>query len=867
MSSTNILNSSESENACVVCFKNVDLFSVGVCDHPVCFECSTRMRVLCNQIECPICRQEMPRVIFTKEVEPYHSLKPKVERLNLQDRKYGLYFHSQSIQNRYFRLLEHECFICKRNGCSTFFKTFKQLKDHMRRIHELLYCELCVNNLKIFTFERRCYTRTELATHRRKGDADNTSHRGHPLCEFCETRFMDNDELFRHLRRDHLFCHFCDADGKHQYYSSYNDLRKHYSEEHYLCEEGECKDEKFTSVFRSDIDLKAHYAAFHSRNLSKAATRQARTLELEFTLAPRPRPESIRGGRNFNNNRYPESARHEEEGAVGYDTYCLEPGGPGGGYTEPKVFNPLAAENFPSLNGDTSNTPSRTVSNLTITSKLNPLSQDNFPSLGGNNSAPPRSSAVTITSKFNSNNSENTSRQQAVSITRGVPKRNSINYPALVESASANGSIKVNLNSNAQDRIRPKSSNVSIHVNHKASGAVTTHISQGGNGQTVAVRPTSMVDAFPALNSEPIPQAQWVSQKQKKQEPIPSKIAPAPSLPPNTLNDFPTLSKGGKTDARKSITAWVNLNNFNSDIKNNNNSKQKQEKNKDNKNIAKIAKQEVKSVKPSETTTTDSLKTKKKKSKGPNLSVEELTNNTDRNLTLDESDNKKQSARDEPKSNIQQNGITKKRSELNMEVSEPLVHTGLVEGAPSVSRPPPGFSLKPPPGFHRFPLSNNALPNDLTFTSSSGQSYSIIPRQQFFHPPNFKIRNQILIEKFMAVLKNSDEIQQFKVYSDMFRAGEILADNYYDHCQQFMGSEFNKLFPELLVLLPDVQKQQDLYKIHKGFVKAKGLEVCAICEQVVLKGDLRNHLANHALESHFPVLNQPVTSNNVWNKK
>lgn len=67
---------------------------------------------------------------------------------------------------------------------------------------------------------------------------------------------MDNDELFRHLRRDHLYCHFCDLDGKHQYYSSYNDLRRHYLDEHYLCEEGECKYERFTSVFRTDIDLK-----------------------------------------------------------------------------------------------------------------------------------------------------------------------------------------------------------------------------------------------------------------------------------------------------------------------------------------------------------------------------------------------------------------------------------------------------------------------------------------------------------------------------------------------------------------------------------------------------------------------------------
>lgn len=62
MSSSNDTNSSESENVCVVCFKTVEIFSVGICDHPVCYECSTRMRVLCNQLECPICRQQMPQV-------------------------------------------------------------------------------------------------------------------------------------------------------------------------------------------------------------------------------------------------------------------------------------------------------------------------------------------------------------------------------------------------------------------------------------------------------------------------------------------------------------------------------------------------------------------------------------------------------------------------------------------------------------------------------------------------------------------------------------------------------------------------------------------------------------------------------------
>lgn len=50
------------DNTCVVCFKVVEIFSIGECDHPVCYECSTRMRVLCKQNECPICRTDMSKV-------------------------------------------------------------------------------------------------------------------------------------------------------------------------------------------------------------------------------------------------------------------------------------------------------------------------------------------------------------------------------------------------------------------------------------------------------------------------------------------------------------------------------------------------------------------------------------------------------------------------------------------------------------------------------------------------------------------------------------------------------------------------------------------------------------------------------------
>lgn len=71
---------------------------------------------------------------------------------------------------------------------------------------------------KVFSFERKCYSRDDLGRHRRIGDIDNTSHRGHPICEYCNCRYFDRDELFKHMRREHFFCHFCDADGLNCYY-------------------------------------------------------------------------------------------------------------------------------------------------------------------------------------------------------------------------------------------------------------------------------------------------------------------------------------------------------------------------------------------------------------------------------------------------------------------------------------------------------------------------------------------------------------------------------------------------------------------------------------------------------------------------
>lgn len=52
----------ETEKICVLCCQEVEVFAVGKCDHPVCYRCSTKMRVLCDQKYCAVCREELDKV-------------------------------------------------------------------------------------------------------------------------------------------------------------------------------------------------------------------------------------------------------------------------------------------------------------------------------------------------------------------------------------------------------------------------------------------------------------------------------------------------------------------------------------------------------------------------------------------------------------------------------------------------------------------------------------------------------------------------------------------------------------------------------------------------------------------------------------
>jgi hypothetical protein len=116
--------------------------------------------------------------------------------------------------------------------------------------------------------------------------------------EHCDQRFFDRDELYRHFRKEHYYCHFCDSDGHEEYYKDYSQLREHFIKSHFLCELDDCSSNAAVTheyvVFRSELDLQAHKKQKHAK--SKSEAKSLGKLNIEFTIND-PKREKLR--RNY----------------------------------------------------------------------------------------------------------------------------------------------------------------------------------------------------------------------------------------------------------------------------------------------------------------------------------------------------------------------------------------------------------------------------------------------------------------------------------------------------------------------------------------------------------------------------------------
>nr|SVE75597.1 EOG090X01BP [Daphnia hispanica] len=812
-----------SENICCpVCFKDVEIFSVGICDHPICHECSTRMRVLCKEDACPICRQELTKVAFVKEAQPYQLL-----TLNLysMDKATRIHFENSFLRETFEKLLVHVCYACPLKPT---FANFQILKDHLRKEHELFFCDLCIENLKIFSQERRAYTRQELALHRRKGDPDNTSHRGHPLCNFCDQRYVDADELFRHLRRDHYFCHFCDADGLNQYYCNYEDLRKHFRDAHFLCEEGECKEEKFTRVFRTEIDIRAHKAQTHSHSLGKAAIKQARTLELEFTLAPRS-GESKGRTRRLIQSRVSDKQDSESAKAPDQQAFRLT-----GAFSAASadIGNP---EEFPSLStgsGSVVNTRSNGSDSLAqklaksnrfnVKNIVGAQDRDEFPSLVAESSPPDQQMLF----------GDKKTKEKTYGTKHSVRLYG--------QDAASNDSVT---DGSLTARVSRVSTSANIHIQSSRGLCLenfpSLSLSTPQSSEELALKPGWIKKNIPKSNS-----VKSVSSVSKNRN-----LAPSPE-------EYPVLVPPASHDAFDT-KIWTTL-------------KEKVP----NSNGIKTA------VAAGISSLSESSKVKCKKKNNP---LKVGNGNQIVQPSPFSCEAKKKTAEIRPSDFEHHTGEILKTSRGRKMKFDMTNDTGTADvnnciGSKINIINPQSTSIATQQDYSQLTRAKKGATAKVTSTISSTQQFPSSPNvnHAFLQPPDFSARNQQLIATVMDLLFNQrKKIEKFRTISTKFRSGQLDSNEYYTNCLEVVGEDcFLALFPELVCLLPDISKQQQLIRVHRSETRIKGgiantepYVICATCGQVLSPSDLKHHLANHNLETHFPSLGTSPEPDLAWNKR
>lgn len=211
---TSMSSMTGSATSCICCLHDLITYVYYQCGHFVCLNCAVKMRVLCSKLDCPVCRQESKSVVCTKR----HMGDDQANRIQIEQLirngvkapefkedmsqigaaaaaipqekvNVGIYFErgddkETQIREEYADILANKCDICSESaaGNTETFNTFRELDVHLRRVHKRFFCELCLQNLKLFPYERKHYTREELALHKRNGDKDDYSFKGHPLC-------------------------------------------------------------------------------------------------------------------------------------------------------------------------------------------------------------------------------------------------------------------------------------------------------------------------------------------------------------------------------------------------------------------------------------------------------------------------------------------------------------------------------------------------------------------------------------------------------------------------------------------------------------------------------------------------------------
>ncbi|KAL7205479.1 hypothetical protein ACSBR2_018417 [Camellia fascicularis] len=315
------------DDTCAVCAETLEWAAYGQCGHhEVCSTCIARLRFICDDRRCCICKSESNIIFVTKALGDYTRMINdfSIFPVDPTEGQVGPYWYHEGTQ-AFFDDLDHykmitgmcklSCNVCdkkddqgsedlKRRGK---FRNIAQLKSHLFHRHKLFMCSLCLEGRKIFICEQKLYTRAQLNRHINFGDSEvdgSESERGgfmgHPMCEFCRNPFYGDNELYTHMSTEHYTCHVCQRQhpGQYDYFKNYDDLEIHFRQEHFLCEDEACLEKKFI-VFATESEMKRHNAMEHGGHMSRSKRNAAFQIPISFQYRSSRERDQNRRGRVF----------------------------------------------------------------------------------------------------------------------------------------------------------------------------------------------------------------------------------------------------------------------------------------------------------------------------------------------------------------------------------------------------------------------------------------------------------------------------------------------------------------------------------------------------------------------------------------
>ena len=253
---------------CIICGKEKELVSVGICDHrSVCSFCAMKSRLLYDYKKCPICLKILDEIYICEfnDKTPYQTLITKKDEFYKDEEfeKCGIYYTTKEGKEEALNLRGFNCPI--RNCHSESFENINSLSEHLNKVHKCFYCQYCLKENKLFLSEMNIYNQSKLNDHIKYGEYDNNNlvSPPHPSCPFDDLTFYNDGQLFTHMNSIHFICQLCKAKENIIFFSELKNLLAHYKSNHFCCPYEECLSDIYI-VFTTKSELISHLITKHN---------------------------------------------------------------------------------------------------------------------------------------------------------------------------------------------------------------------------------------------------------------------------------------------------------------------------------------------------------------------------------------------------------------------------------------------------------------------------------------------------------------------------------------------------------------------------------------------------------------------------